>query len=98
MIFCFGCQSDTKVKFSTYWWKYNTDLNISQKNFLDNNQIQKVYLRIFDLKWDEYKKSITVPKVQSKLEHNNIIVSPVIFIENKVISNIFRLTENNLFI
>ena len=57
IIFCAliisSCQSETSFQFSTYWWKNSTELNKQQKEFLNQNNINKIYLRIFDLKYDK---------------------------------------------
>ena len=103
LIFCVliisSCQSETSFEFSTYWWKSNTKLNTQQKEFLNTNNINKIYLRIFDLKFDEKNSSILIPKVYSGF--NNINTIPVIYIENKIFSNfnidtIYNLIQQNI--
>lgn len=87
ILFCFGCQPNTSFKYSTYWWKHNTQLNQQQKKFLTKNRIEKVYLKIFDLKWNEYNNTVSVPKVQAKFEYESVKVCPVIYIENGIFLN-----------
>ena len=51
LIFCVliisSCQSETSFEFSTYWWKSNTKLNTQQKEFLNDNNINKFLLLYF---------------------------------------------------
>jgi len=94
-----SCQSETSFQFSTYWWKSSTKLNTQQKEFLNTNNINKIYLRIFDLKFDEKDSSILIPKVYSGF--NDINTIPVIYIENKIFSNfntdtIYNLIQQNI--
>ena len=94
-----SCQSETSFEFSTYWWKSSTKLNTQQKEFLNTNNINKIYLRIFDLKFDEKNSSILIPKVYSGF--NDINTIPVIYIENKIFSNfnidtIYNLIQQNI--
>ena len=99
IIFLSSCQSETSFQFSTYWWKSSTKLNTQQKEFLSTNNINKIYLRIFDLKFDEKNSSIIIPKVYSGF--NDINTIPVIYIENKIFSNfkldtIYNLIQQNI--
>ena len=103
LIFCVliisSCQSETSFEFSTYWWKSNTKLNTQQKEFLNDNNINKIYLRIFDLKFDDKNSSILIPKVYSGF--NDINTIPVVYIENKILSNfnidtIYNLIQQNI--
>ena len=103
LIFCVliisSCHSETSFEFSTYWWKSNTKLNTQQKEFLNDNNIDKIYLRIFDLKFDEKNSSILIPKVYSGF--NDINTIPVVYIENKILSNfnidtIYNLIQQNI--
>ena len=103
LIFCVliisSCQSETSFEFSTYWWKSSTKLNTQQKEFLNTNNINKIYLRIFDLKFDEKNSSILIPKVYSGF--NDINTIPVIYIENTIFSKfnidtIYNLIQQNI--
>ncbi|MEE2954240.1 MAG: hypothetical protein VX347_03615, partial [Bacteroidota bacterium] len=87
ILFCFGCQPNTSFEYSTYWWKHSTQLSQQQKDFLIKNKIKKVYLKIFDLKWNEHNNTISLPKVHTKFEQENVKVYPVIYIENKLFLN-----------
>ena len=87
ILFCFGCQPNTSFEYSTYWWKHSTHLSQQQKDFLIKNKIKKVYLKIFDLKWDEHNNTISLPKVRDKFEQENVKVYPVIYIENEILLN-----------
>ena len=58
------------------------------------NNINKIYLRIFDLKFDEKNSSILIPKVYSGF--NDINTIPVIYIENKILmKETEEITKNN---
>ena len=105
MIFCVliisSCQSETSFQFSTYWWKNSTKLNKQQKEFLNQNNINKIYLRIFDLKFDKKNLSISIPKVNSGFKKENIETIPVIYIENAILLNfsietIYELITHNI--
>ena len=82
-----SCQSETSFQFSTYWWKNSTELNKEHKEFLNKNNINKIYLRIFDLKFDQKNQSILIPKVNAGLPVSSIKTIPVIYIENAILSN-----------
>tara|TARA_B100001250_G_scaffold11370_1_gene9875 strand:+ start:9988 stop:10947 length:960 start_codon:yes stop_codon:yes gene_type:complete len=85
-----SCQSETSFQFSTYWWKNSTELNEEHKEFLNQNNINEIYLRIFDLKFDEKNGSILIPKVNSSFPNSTIKKIPVIYIENAILLN-FRI-------
>ena len=82
-----SCQPETSFQFSTYWWKNSTKLNKEHKEFLNQNNINKIYLRIFDLKFDQKNQSILIPKVNAGLPVSSIKTIPVIYIENAILSN-----------
>ena len=82
-----SCQSETSFQFSTYWWKNSTQTNKTQQKFLTHNKINKIYLKVFDLKWNEGNKTISVPKVHNSLDFDSVKIIPVIYIENSVLFN-----------
>lgn len=87
LIILSSCQPETSFQFSTYWWKNNTRTNKTQQEFLTHNEINKVYLKVFDLKWNEGNNTISVPKVYNSLVFDSVKIIPVIYIENGVLLN-----------
>ncbi len=87
ILIMFSCQSETSFQFSTYWWKHSTKLNEKHEEFLTQNNINKIYLRIFDLKFDEKNQSISTHKVNSGFQNSTISTIPVIYIENAILLN-----------
>ena len=82
-----SCNKSVKdVNFSLYYWKNNALLTESQKNIIDTNPIQKIYLKICDFKWSESQQKIETPSISQNIKSSKVIV-PVFFIENKVFDN-----------
>jgi hypothetical protein len=70
-----------------YHWKTNFQLNNIEKNYLEQLQVQKIYLKFFDVDWDFHKES---PKALASLEMNthletNFEIIPTIFITNRTL-------------
>ena len=96
-----SCNDETSFSYSTYWWKNNTELNKSQKLFLRKNKIKKIYLKIFDLKFDEINNKILTPGVNAGINEKNLNIIPVIYIENSILKNfktdtIFDILKNKI--
>lgn len=72
---------------SFYYWQSKWDLNDKEKQVLQDLKVKKLYVKFFDIKWDEAsQKILPVAQIQgdsaSKSEHREII--PCVFIENGV--------------
>jgi hypothetical protein len=83
-----SCNSDeTQVNRAVYYWKTTFDISDSSYNFLEKNNIQKLYIRMFDIKWDV---SSGISKPVGEIQFKNIPkfglnVIPVIYITNKAL-------------
>ncbi|MDC1024642.1 hypothetical protein OAR04_01800 [Flavobacteriales bacterium] len=101
LILACSCKDKSSFSYSTYWWKNNTELNESQKMFLSKNKIKKIYLKIFDLKFDRKNIKILTPGVKSGFNEKNLCIIPVIYIENSILKNfktdtIFNILKNKI--
>lgn len=88
-IFLFlSCQKQEKPTISFYYWKTIFKLSESEKAILKNNQVQKLYVRYFDIDLLE-KTNEAFPKapIQFQEKIKGFKVVPVIYIKNKVFLN-----------
>lgn len=79
-----GCKKEKPAKTSFYYWKRNFELNKAQENLLTNGNINKLYLRFFDVKWDK-KTNRAYPEAKINIRKNTdaLQITPVIFITNE---------------
>jgi hypothetical protein len=80
-----GCKSENTPKDldrAVYFWKTNFELSQKEKAFLEENKIEKIYLRFFDV---DVLHNEAIPKgiVSIKSKVNQEIV-PTVFITNRV--------------
>lgn len=104
LFFCFALAfscNPKKHEHSFYFWKSNFELSSLEKTVLKENQINKIYLRFFDIVFDKESK-IVKPVAVIKIKDSLILQTiPVIYIENAAftnteISQIKDLTSNAL--
>lgn len=86
LFFSTGCKESASFEFSVYWWKHKTDISTEQEQFIADNKIKSIYLKLFDLKWDAYNKTIIIPKTHSAIK-TSVEVKAVIYIENDILKN-----------
>lgn len=96
MVLFFSCTENKKNKVSFYYWKTNFNLTETEKNVLQKNKVEKLYVRYFDVDLqNEEPMPVTSIKFISKPILKQII--PTIFIKNKVFLN-KKININNLVI
>jgi hypothetical protein len=97
-LFLFACNNapkhnDRKIEPSFYYWKSNFKLSDIEKQTLDTLQIKTLYLKFFDVAWDDISSS-PIPIVQVRisdsayLHASTLQIIPTIFITNECIFKI----------
>lgn len=105
-LFCTcGCTAKQKqpriIEQSFYYWKTNYKLNDFEKNQLDSRKIKTLYIRFFDIDWDE-NLNRELPAGQIQFAENpdtSLTVIPVVFITNETMkrldaAGVAKLAEN----
>jgi hypothetical protein len=91
--FVFSCTQKhpaRNIERSFYYWKSIFKLTDFEKKTLDSLQVKKIYLKFFDVTWDN-ERNEAIPKAQVRivdtgyLQLNNIKIIPVVFITNECI-------------
>lgn len=87
---------------SFYYWKSNYRLDSTELTVLKGNNVQQLYVRYFDIIYDDTKK-MAVPVAPIRFEKNDIVnpIVPVVFIKNKVFEQsdsiaIYKLVDNTV--
>ena len=79
-----GCQRKEHPAVSFYYWKTNFDLSTLEQQTLLENQVNKIYIRYFDLDIHPTTRAVyPVSPIHFKMKPAVAIV-PVVFIQNKV--------------
>ena len=75
---------------AVYYWKTTFSLSENDKNWLDENKISRIYLRLFDVDWNpNIGKAVPVADVNiSQHADGKIEIVPVVFITNRTLLNI----------
>lgn len=85
-----GCRTpeeDQPARRAMYYWKTRLSLNNYEKQFLREHQIERLWVRCFDVDWDNQRQRpmpIGVLHMDDSLSINQPIV-PVVFITNRCI-------------
>ena len=100
LCFLFSCKEKKEprqIEPSFYYWKSTLSLTNFEKQKLDSLKIKSIYLKFFDVDWDEvYKTPVPVGKLQTanipvdplgKLS-DSIQIIPTVFITNECIQKI----------
>lgn len=91
----FSCSETTNKNINPafYHWKTNFQLTDFEKNYLDSLDVQKLYVKFFDVDWD-FKKKEAIPKAAINFKTIPLVeeIIPTIFITNRTFENI-ALTE-----
>lgn len=91
--FCFGfvlfllisCSKTEKPMVSFYYWKTIFKLSKTEKEVLEDNQVQKLYIRYFDIGLHpETKMPMPLGPIRFDENTSKYSVVPVVFIQNKV--------------
>jgi hypothetical protein len=86
-----GCSSKkNKTTISFYYWKSNFRLSITEEKTLSVLNCKTIYLRYFDVEFDEENKSARpISRVNFESAATNLEIIPVIYLKNEV----FQKTE-----
>lgn len=90
LIFSCSDSLDRTITRSVYHWKSSFKLDESERSWLKENSINKIYVRFFDVDWNtNIDKAVPVGDVQiGKNIIDNIEIVPVIFITNRTIKTV----------
>jgi hypothetical protein len=91
-LFIFSCQSNQKnssIDRGFYYWKTNFHISPAEKDELSQLRVQKLFIRLFDIDWDE-ESAQAVPRAKITLKESIPVhqVIPVIYITNKTFLNL----------
>jgi len=85
----FTCTKRSKVGIAFYYWKSDFNLNSSQSNILYKAAKNNIYIRFFDINWDDkVHKAYPNALISFKQPTNKLKITPVIYISNKTFENI----------
>lgn len=81
-----------------YYWKTVFELNEKDKNWIEENEIRKIYTRFFDVDWDPTtKQAVPVGSLKILAEKiTGVEIIPAIFITNRTFLNISDSSINDL--
>ncbi len=94
MFFLFSCNNKTEprqIEPAFYYWKSVLNITGFEKQKLDSLKVKTIYLKIFDVDWDETaKKAVPVAKLQATngTQLKGFSVIPTVFITNESIQKI----------
>jgi hypothetical protein len=85
LFFVFSCQRQDKPQISFYYWKTIFKLSPKEKEVLSQNEVQKIYIRYFDIDLNP-KSQEPYPRSPIRFEEkiNRYQIVPVVYIKNKV--------------
>ena len=87
LCFALSCSKEAApVKISFYFWKTNFSLSLPEKQLLDSLQVEKLYIRYFDvaMKGD---MAIPIMPISFEKEKPTQEIVPVVYIKNEVMLN-----------
>ncbi|MFZ1520368.1 MAG: hypothetical protein WAU11_16445 [Ignavibacteriaceae bacterium] len=88
----FSCSNNSSKEISrgVYFWKTNFSLSTSELNWLKKTEIQKLYVRFFDVDWNtNINKAVPVGDVTIETKKiNGVEIIPVVFITNRTLLNL----------
>jgi len=82
-----GCETDRKLTFSIFHWKSQFNPNSTEQAFLNNHQIQKIYVRYFDVK-TEYGIAKPVAILSEFEALKNFEYVPSVYLVNAVLKGL----------
>ncbi len=84
-----ACTKKSGANTAFYYWKSGFSLNSSQSNMLDKAAKNNIYIRFFDINWDDKgNKAYPDAVIGFKQPANKLKVTPVIYISNKTFEKI----------
>lgn len=90
--FSLACESERQTERGFYYWKSVFEWQARDNDFLAKLKVKKLYIKYFDVKWNEQKQTLTpVAKIEFRDKPSTIIgadVIPVVFITNESIKNL----------
>lgn len=90
-LFLIACKpKNSKINRAFYYWKSTFELQSSELNIIEQNKINTLYIKYFDVVWnDKLNQPLPVAKIIFKQAvPQQIRVVPVVYITNKVMSNL----------
>ena len=90
ILFCFlsACKKPVVVNTAFYYWKPAFNLDPSQTKILGQTAKNKLYIRFFDITWNnQAKKAYPNAVIHFGQAVNNINITPVIYITNKTLDS-----------
>ena len=88
-VFFFGCRKQSRsVSISFYHWKTDFHLTDFEKNYCKQLKINKLYVRLFDVDWDEASRFPKPIAILDSLEKTDWEIIPTIFITNKTFTQL----------
>lgn len=79
-------RESNKIKRSVYFWKSEFLLDTTKLNWLKTNHIERIYVKLFEVNYNEYEDLIYPgPNIQQITAINDQEIVPVVFIENTVL-------------
>ncbi|KFF04852.1 hypothetical protein [Flavobacterium reichenbachii] len=83
-----SCSKNEQPVIAFYYWKTIFKLSQTEKNILEVNKVNKLYIRYFDIGLQEQTKDpIPISPIRFEEKANNFTIVPVIFVQNKVMLN-----------
>jgi hypothetical protein len=94
VVFLIGCQKQPRqVNTSFYHWKTDFHLTDFEKNYCKQLKINKLYVRIFDVDWDDANHFPKPIAIVDTLEKTDWEIIPTIFITNRTFT---QLADNQI--
>ena len=88
-MFFISCQKQPRqVNTSFYHWKTDFHLSDFEKNYCNQLKINKLYVRLFDVDWDEASHFPKPIAIVNSLEKTDWEIIPTIFITNKTFAQL----------
>ncbi len=82
-----SCNTGENNQKSMYIWRAKLSLNNDDIDFFAENSVNRLYIRMFDVVWDEQPIPQSVLHFSGNIPEN-IEIIPVVFIKNEVVKNL----------
>jgi hypothetical protein len=82
--------SNNEISRGVYFWKTNFSLSTAELNWIKETDVQKLYVRFFDVDWNpNINKAVPVGDVSIETKKiDGIEIIPVVFITNRTLVNV----------
>lgn len=98
ILFLVSCSSSVKeTSVSVYWWKNKVEITDEMLQFNKANNIQKVYCKVADFRYNQLQNTIDIPLIHDKLSLEKQNILPVLYIENDIFRHFSEDYVFNLF-